>query len=126
MALRLLVVDDEIRVLRSLTRTLRFKGAEVLAAGGSREALELLVEHEVDAVITDHHMPRGPSGIWLLENVAHRYPSVRRILFSGRVVSHAEELVKLGMVHCFLRKPITASDVLAASQKLDATQNQET
>ncbi len=114
MALRLLLVDDEIHVLRSLARALRFKGAEVLTASGAREALELLTEHEVHGVVTDQHLVPGPSGIWLLENVAHRHPSVRRVLFSGKTVDHADELVRLGMVHRFLRKPVTAKQVLAA------------
>lgn len=122
MVLRLLVVDDEIHVLRSLARALRSKGAEVLTAASAREALELLAEHEVHAVVTDHHMSPGPSGIWLLENVAHRYPVVRRILFSGQAVAHADELVRLGMVHCFLRKPVTANEVLAATEHLASAQ----
>lgn len=119
--MRILVVDDEVHVLRSLARALRFKGAEVLTAADAREALELLGEHEVQAVVTDHFLPPGPTGVWLLENVMHQYPHVRRVLFSGKPVPHAKELVKIGVVHGFLRKPVTASEVLrSASEPAEA------
>ena len=118
--MRILVVDDEVHVLRSLARALRFKGAEVLTAADAREALDLLAEHEVQAVVTDHFLPPGPTGIWLLENVMHRHPSVRRVLFSGKPVPHAKELVKMGVVHGFLRKPVTASEVLKSASENSA------
>ncbi|MEM9074368.1 MAG: response regulator [Myxococcota bacterium] len=121
MTTRLLVIDDEVHVLRSLARALRYRGAEVLTASDAKEALELLEEHEVHAVVTDHHLPPGPTGIWLLENVMHRFPSVGRILFSGKVVPHADELVRLGLVHQFLRKPVTANEVLEATRTTRAS-----
>jgi len=85
-------------------------------ATGTREALELLEERngEVEAVITDWHMPPGPSGVWLLENVMHRFPQARRILFTGRNVPHEQRLLTLGLMERVLRKPASASDIIKA------------
>ncbi len=116
---RLLVVDDEVHVLRSVARALRARDVTVITATGAREALDMLKEHEVDAVLADHYMRPGPTGIWLLESVMLMYPSVLRVLFSGKHVPHAEELVRIGLVHRFLTKPVTASEILNATRTDD-------
>ena len=116
MGLKLLLVDDEGAVLRALSRGLVSQDAEVVEAQQARDALELL-DDTFHAVITDQYLPPGPSGIWLLENVMHERPDLPRILFSGQRVPHAEELVQIGLVHRFLRKPVRAHDVLRAVEE---------
>ena len=71
----LLLVDDEARILSALRRSLRREGWRVLTAGTPAEALRLLAEEPIDAVLSDHKMP-GMSGLEVLEAAA-------RILISG-------------------------------------------
>lgn len=115
MALRILLVDDEDHVLRSVRRALVQKGAEVETASQARDALDMVTAGRYDAVVTDQYLPPGPTGIWLLENVLHKAPDVARVLFSGQKVPHAQELVRIGVVHAFLRKPLEAAKILEAT-----------
>jgi response regulator RpfG family c-di-GMP phosphodiesterase len=78
----LLVVDDEARILSALRRSLRREGWRVLTAGTPAEALRLLDEEPIDAVLSDHKMPRM-SGLDVLEAAARRRPNAARILISG-------------------------------------------
>ena len=55
--LRILVVDDEERILILLRANLEAAGYEVLAAHDGRQALTILKRERVDAVITDMNMP---------------------------------------------------------------------
>jgi len=78
----LLVVDDEVRILSALKRSLRREGFEMLFAETAEEALELLGAHPVDFVLSDQKMP-GMTGLELLEQVAGRWPRVGRALLTG-------------------------------------------
>jgi two-component system, OmpR family, response regulator MprA len=56
--MKLLVVDDEPSVRASLERALRLDGFEVALAEDGRQALELLAEVRVDAIVLDVSMPQ--------------------------------------------------------------------
>ena len=75
--IRVLVVDDEPLVLRSLERALRRRWEVVTAEGGER-ALELVrIGPPFDAVVSDVMMP-GVSGIELADRLAVEAPELRR------------------------------------------------
>lgn len=78
----LLIVDDEARILSALRRALRREGWRVLTAGTPDEAVRLLETEPVDAILTDHKMPRM-SGLDVLEIAARRRPAAVRLLISG-------------------------------------------
>jgi len=100
----LLVVDDEERILSALRRSLRREGWRVLTAGTPDEALRILDEEPVDAVLSDHKMPRM-SGLEVLEAAARRRPNAARILISGWPDEvPAERLAALG-VRALVPKP---------------------
>jgi response regulator RpfG family c-di-GMP phosphodiesterase len=100
----LLVVDDEARILSALRRSLRREGWRVLTAGTPDEALRMLDEEPIDAVLSDHKMPRM-SGLEVLEVAARRRPDAARILISGWPDEiPAERLAALG-VFALVPKP---------------------
>ncbi len=100
----LLIVDDEVRILSALKRTLRREGYRLLTAENAASALRLLEREPVDLVLTDHKMP-GMSGLALLAEVVRRWPHVRRVLITGwsEEVARAE-LARLG-VAALVTKP---------------------
>jgi len=79
---RLLLVDDEERILGALRRSLRREGYELVLARTPREALERLEAERFDAVLSDHKMP-GMTGTELLAEVARRQPHAARVLVTG-------------------------------------------
>lgn len=56
--MRILVADDEAALLRSLARSLRFEGHDVMTATNGDEALQVMAVREPDLVVLDVVMPR--------------------------------------------------------------------
>jgi putative nucleotidyltransferase with HDIG domain len=102
---RILFVDDEPLVLRSLKRATRVTGKawEAHFVENGPEALEYLEREPVDVIVSDMHMPIM-DGATLLTKVQERHPDVVRIVLSG----HADPRLAFRAVpvaHQFLTKP---------------------
>ena len=76
-----LVVDDETRSQESMRRTLD-DDFEVLTAGDTAAARELLARHPVSVILCDQRMP-GQSGVDFLKEVRAEWPETVRIVISG-------------------------------------------
>jgi HD-like signal output (HDOD) protein/CheY-like chemotaxis protein len=83
---RVLFVDDEPNVLAGLRRMMRpvMESWDLLFAGSGPEALEILDQVHVDAVVSDMKMP-GMNGAELLAQVQSRHPATARLVLSGQV-----------------------------------------
>jgi HD-like signal output (HDOD) protein len=108
MPLRVLFVDDEVRVLEALERVL-FDCDEDWSTrfvNGGQQALQALAEEPYDVTVSDLRMS-GVDGVALLTQVRDLYPQCVRIVLSG----HSDEEAALKMVkvtHQFLAKPCGA------------------
>lgn len=100
----LLIVDDEVRILSALRRTLRREGYAIHTADNGAEALRIFQSEPVDVVLSDHKMP-GMSGIELFAQIEAIRPKTPKVLISGwtEEVSRAE-VERLG-VFAMLPKP---------------------
>jgi response regulator RpfG family c-di-GMP phosphodiesterase len=78
----LLIVDDEERILNALSRCLRREGYTILTAQTAERVRELLEEHPVDVVLSDHKMP-NTSGLEILALASQLRPGAARLLISG-------------------------------------------
>lgn len=103
---RLLCVDDEDGVLKSLTRLFFDERYEVLTAASAREGIRLLETcSEVRVVISDYRMP-DMNGAQFLRSVSARWPDTVRILLSGYAdVKGVIEAINEGKIHRFVAKP---------------------
>lgn len=111
---RVLVVDDEPRVLELLT-TMLGREWDVEGAADGAEALRRLAERRPDAIVCDLMMP-GLSGMELADAVARTDPDLRaRMLFltGGAITPAAEEFLARADVVA-LEKPVTLPDLVAA------------
>lgn len=104
--MKILFVDDESRVRRSVKRILKEKmgGEKLYVAGSGKEALELIGKMSVDVVMSDMHMPEM-SGAELLSEVKKFYPEVIRIIMSD-YSEHKNIMKKAPSAHKFISKPI--------------------
>ncbi len=100
----LLVVDDEAANLQKLRRT--FLGEyRVYEASGGREALEVLKDRRVNAIITDQRM-HGMSGVELLKQTLEVQPDAVRIILTGYTeVEDLMDAINEGHVHRYITKP---------------------
>lgn len=114
-----LLVDDDVLVLKATRRLLDMLGFEVTATTNGHNALQLLEDrpHGFDLVMTDMEMP-GINGIQLASRILRAQPGLPVIVGSGLIDDNAyAALETLGVRH--LRKPYDATglaQILAAAQ----------
>ncbi|MEW5738724.1 MAG: ATP-binding protein [Myxococcota bacterium] len=102
---RLLLVDDEENILRSLRRVLRGGDWDIETAGNGATGLEVFERFQPDVVISDFRMP-GMSGVELLTQVKVRSPRTQRILLTGNADHLAlEEAINRSEIFRFISKP---------------------
>jgi two-component system response regulator HupR/HoxA len=85
----LLIVDDEVRSLEALRRTLE-EDFVVFTARSAEEAAEVLRREVVHVVLCDQRMP-GVSGVEFLKRVRAEWPGAVRIIISG--YTEAEDII---------------------------------
>jgi DNA-binding NtrC family response regulator len=109
---RILVVDDEINICRSVEKILSKVGIRVRSALNGEEALSLLAAEAFDAVLTDLKMSRL-GGMEVLRRAKELNPRMPVIVMTGySSVSSAVEVMKLGAVD-YLPKPFTPDEIRA-------------
>jgi DNA-binding response OmpR family regulator len=109
---RILLVDDERRILGFVARGLRAQGWEVDAAADGAEGLRMATTERYDLVILDLLMP-GLDGVSVLGRLLERKPSQAVIVLSalGDPVSKVKCL-ELG-ADDYLAKPFSLDELLA-------------
>jgi len=99
-----LVVDDEVRSLESLRRTLD-EDFEVFTADSAEAAAEVMEREWVQVVLCDQRMP-GTSGVEFLKRVRRQWPETVRIIISG--YTESEDIIagiNDGGIYQYILKP---------------------
>lgn len=86
---RVLLVDDEPLLLKSLSAVLEANGFVCRTAGDGFEALRRLRDTPPDIIISDLRMP-NMSGFELLAIIRRRFPQIAVIVISGEFIVNAE------------------------------------
>lgn len=109
---RVLIVDDEEGIRKSLRMILVYEGYEVLEASTAEEALDLMEDYPaIDVVLLDVKLP-GSSGLDLLAEIKKRPLAPEVIMISGHgTIQTAVECTKLG-AYDFLEKPLERERVI--------------
>lgn len=109
---KILLVDDEAQILRSLYRIFIDTDYEVFTAETGMDALTILEEETIDLIISDMRMP-FMDGYQLLSVVKEKYPKILRVILSG----YADEKIVLkalqqNIAKIYLFKPWNNTDLL--------------
>jgi DNA-binding response OmpR family regulator len=108
---RLLLVDDEIGIVKALARVFRQENYEVVTAPSGDEALQRLAEGDFQLVISDFMMP-GMNGAQFLREVKARWPETIRIMLTGQANTDAVMgAINDGAVYKFILKPWNDDDL---------------
>jgi len=109
---RVLVVDDEAALVRSIAAYLGSFGddIEILTATSGEEGLRLLWEHPVDVLLTDVSMP-GLDGISLVREAAKLRPGLRIIVMTAFGTPELEALAIREGAMRFVDKPVDLEEL---------------
>jgi HD-like signal output (HDOD) protein/CheY-like chemotaxis protein len=120
---RVLFVDDEPLVLRSIDRALRTRKvpweARFVDSGGA--ALDLLTTERFDVVIADLRIP-DLDGVELLTIVQRMYPKIARLVLSGQVGTD-DCLRAMRVAHQCMAKPCNIDTLRHIVQRLSQSQS---
>jgi DNA-binding NtrC family response regulator len=112
---RILVVDDDASIRRTLNILLTKAGYEVIQASDGLEAVRLWRDRGGDLVITDLHMPQKDGIETIIELLSHS-PGLRIIAMSGGGQTKRLDLLGnmalLGSV-LTIEKPFTLAEMMA-------------
>jgi response regulator RpfG family c-di-GMP phosphodiesterase len=109
---RILCVDDEDNVLRSLKRLFMSEDYEVMTALSGQEALKLLRDIEIPVIISDQRMPIM-SGARFLEKSREVSPDSIRIILTGHAdVEAAVGAINQGGAFRYASKPWNDTELL--------------
>ena len=110
---RILVVDDEEPIRKTMRMTLEYEGFEVTEAPSGVEAIQAVEQDPPDLIFLDIKMP-GIDGLEVLEQLKEKSPSIQVIIISGHGnVETAVQATKLGAFD-FIEKPLETERVLLA------------
>jgi two-component system copper resistance phosphate regulon response regulator CusR len=109
---RVLLVDDEQRIVNFVRRGLEAEGLEVDAAGGGEEGLQLALSRSYDLVILDLVMP-DVDGLSVLQQIVERKPS-QPVLVLSALSDTASKVRSLELgAEDYLSKPFSLEELLA-------------
>jgi len=116
MAKRILIVDDEELIIKTLYKLLEREHFEVLVATSGQDALALVEEENFDLIITDIRMP-GINGVETIKGIhdilqAKKLKKAPVIFITGYADENIERQAKALMPIDYIYKPFDMSDLL--------------
>jgi DNA-binding NtrC family response regulator len=115
----ILLVDDEEKILKTLSRALRDDGQDVVNTTSPRQAQRLLTERSFDVLIVDNVMPET-SGLDLIRDYVGSTPEAERpqilMMTAHATVESAIEAMKLGAFD-YLQKPFEVDELLVVVRR---------
>jgi two-component system nitrogen regulation response regulator NtrX len=118
---RILVVDDEAEIRRSVRMILEYEGYDVIEAASGPDGVALAERESPDLVFLDVKMP-GMDGLEVLQRIKAANEAVPVVIISGHgTVSTAVEATKAGAFD-FIEKPLASERILVTIRNaLDRT-----
>jgi two-component system, OmpR family, response regulator len=111
-----MVVDDEEKVRRYLSRLLENRGFTVDAAADGEAALALLADRDFDVVLLDVLMP-GLDGIAVLKEIKKRRPLTEVIILTGNAsVNTGVAGMQHGAID-YLLKPVNLDSLMVCMRE---------
>ena len=115
---RILVVDDDAHIVRTLEIMLRDDGHEVFSANSGEEAIAMLERQSVDIALVDLQLP-GISGTDLLRHLRDAHRDVQAVIITAHgSIETAVEAMKEGAFD-YLTKPFSPDQVRHRLQQIE-------
>src|ERR1700731_3764149 len=111
----ILIVDDDTALLEALPQalSLRLTAVEVDTSDSALNALDLIAEHDYDAIVSDIKMP-GMDGLALLAKIQELRPDTPTLLITGHGEHNLAIQALRGGAYDYIQKPIDRDDFVAS------------
>ncbi len=115
---RLLVLDNELSILHSMSALLQQWGCEVLTAMDQNEALQVLEGRAPDIILADFHLDHGVTGCQVVQALREHFdqPLAAVMITADRSDQYRGDLQRLGMP--LLNKPVKPGKLRAVLSQL--------
>ncbi len=121
---RILIIDDEATLRKTLARVLQQTGFEVTTAENGEQGLDFLKTNNFDMVFMDLRMP-GLTGLEVLKLIHAGYPTLAVVLFTAQPdLNSAVEALRHGATD-YLLKPLKPQAIIERAQTILANQKKE-
>ncbi len=110
--MKILVVDDDHRIVKTTSDILRIKGHEAIAAYSGEEGVEKVRAEVPDCVLMDIKMP-GINGVEALKQMKQIAPTLPVVLVSAYAADDLMEEAKRAGAYAILSKPLNFPMILS-------------
>jgi len=118
MKTKLLVVDDEEKIIKILTRILSEEGFYLITASTGEEGIEKAKQTPPDIVLMDLNLP-GISGIEAMSRIQETYPDILTIILTAYgTITSAVEAMRKG-AYDYLTKPFDNDELLMTIRRAE-------
>lgn len=107
---KVLVVDDEESILRTLIEALDVLGYDAIGAKNGLEALEIYDQNKFELVITDIRMPEL-NGIELMQRIRARDPQMPVVIITGYPLAYPPEKASTEGAAGYIAKPFRINQI---------------
>ncbi len=105
----ILIVDDEVGILESLSAILQDEGYNTITASNGGDAIKMVQGEDIDLVLLDVQLP-DVNGVEVLRRIKEIEPDIPVIMISGRAtIRVAVDSTKLG-AYDFIEKPFSPEE----------------
>ena len=115
--MKILVIDDEQRILQSLQKLLQEEGHDVLLRESAEAGLEIIQKQPVDLVMLDVQLP-GMDGLQMLNQIVNLNDPPKVFMMSGHAtLTQAVQATQSG-AHNFFEKPLNVDHLLLSLRSI--------
>jgi len=109
--INIMLVDDEVHFLESMTKRLAFRDFNVIAVDRGEKAIEIAREHPLDIAIVDLKMP-GLDGEETLQALKKEHRFLEIVILTGHGSFDSALLLNEKGVYFYMEKPCTLQALL--------------
>jgi len=113
---KLLIVDDEPEIVKTLQDFFTLKGYHVIGASSGEEALSILEKERVDLALLDVKLP-GIEGPEVARIIKDKYPATKLVIITGHL-EEAQNLISDNLLEGVFIKPVSLREVYDKLSKL--------
>lgn len=113
---KLLIVDDEPEIVKTLQDFFTLKGYQVIGASSGEEALSVLEKESVDLALLDVKLP-GIEGPEVAKIIKDKYPATKLVIITGHL-EEAQNLINDNLLEGVFIKPVSLREVYDKLSKL--------